>query len=643
VIALADILPQLEGVKRVGSGWAARCPLHDDQHQSLSLHERDGNPVFKCHAGCDQGALWERLTRDLPKGKTKPTERDVYLYRDEDGSALFEVVRFTDKAFRQRTPDGRWGLNGARRVLFGLPELAAKPGKGAVVCEGEKDALRLSALGILATCNPMGAGKWRDEYSETLRGRKVWIIPDNDEPGRQHANQVAKSLSGVATEVRLVELPGANRKGYDVSDWLDDGHTVEELRGLLVSAPLLASQLASGGRLGVVDLETVQPTEIDWLWLGRIPFGKLTIADGDPGLGKSTVLLDIACRASTGGQLPTGEPIGDPFVSLIITSEDAANDTIVPRIIRAGGDLRRIKLIRNVEIPDDVAVLEDAIRQYGTRFVVIDPLMAYFAESVKTQIDTSVRKALKPLAEMAERTGAAIVPLRHLSKEQRSAIYRGGGSIGISGVTRSVLAFGTDPEDEDVKVLASVKLNVGRRPSSLKYRIRGDSDYAPSYIEWTGESQHSAEDLIGLNREGAREKTKTERLAEAMVQVTADAGGEILAVRGYERLEALGFDLSSEEMKTRARRAAGKRLESFRSEFGGPVTWRLLGTPGIGEIGDIKTKAPRILIPRPPLADVIPNRGRPRRPAPRPPKDHHAEDLERAWQKIEASWSRNRR
>src|SRR5690606_9048632 len=126
------------------------------------------------------------------------------------------------KDFRQyRIVDGKkvWNLDGCRRVLYRLPEILAaiQEEKTVYVVEGEKDADRLAAIGIPATCNPMGAGKWRDEYSGSLEGADVVILPDNDDAGRRHADAVARSLTGKARRVRVLTLPGLPEKG-DVSD-----------------------------------------------------------------------------------------------------------------------------------------------------------------------------------------------------------------------------------------------------------------------------------------------------------------------------------------------------------------------------------------------------------------------------------------
>lgn len=163
----------------------------------------------------------------------------TYEYKDENGSTLFEVVRGEPKSFRQRKPDGNggwiWSVKGVRQVPFHLPQLIeANPSQQVFIVEGEKDVIRLESLGLVATCNAGGAGKWRDELSKHFAGRSVVILPDNDEPGRKHADKVAHALGMVEADVRVIALPGLPPKG-DVSDWLDAGGTVAQLLELMAT------------------------------------------------------------------------------------------------------------------------------------------------------------------------------------------------------------------------------------------------------------------------------------------------------------------------------------------------------------------------------------------------------------------------
>lgn len=223
------------------------CPAHDDHHPSARWHPE--KHTWYCDA-CGAGggvvdlAKLLGLYEDRSNSHTgfRPDDEIVatYDYRDADGALVFQAVRYAaPKEFRQRRPDGNGGwirnLKGVNRILYRLPELlAADPAQTVFLVEGEKDADNLAALGLVATTNPMGAGKWLKQYNASLKGRRVVILPDNDQAGREHAKKVAASVATVASSVKTIELPGLPPKG-DVSDWLAVGGTAEEL-DLLVAA-----------------------------------------------------------------------------------------------------------------------------------------------------------------------------------------------------------------------------------------------------------------------------------------------------------------------------------------------------------------------------------------------------------------------
>ena len=243
-------------VKRNESRAEAHCPAHKDHRASLSVAvgDKDGTAVLKCHAGCTVPAILAAVglkMEDLFSGTKRTGRRRLgatYDYQDEDGNLLYQVVRYDPKDFKQRRPDGRggwiWKMKGVRRVPYHLPELMkANKSASVLIVEGEKDVDRLAALGLLATCNPGGAGKWKNLDQETVRtafrGRNAVIVPDDEEVGREHARDVARRLQPVAAGVRLLELPrrpGMPERGADISDWLDAGGTREELERLIAEA-----------------------------------------------------------------------------------------------------------------------------------------------------------------------------------------------------------------------------------------------------------------------------------------------------------------------------------------------------------------------------------------------------------------------
>jgi 5S rRNA maturation endonuclease (ribonuclease M5) len=235
-------------LKKVGRELRAPCPIHHGRRDSFSVNVETGD--WFCHSECGRGGdvfalemalngfefkraheeVFRLVGRSSSSNGNGASRRivNVYDYPDESGTVLFRVVRTAPKGFFQQRPDGHGGwinnMAGVRRVLFNLPSVIAA--KIVFVVEGEKDARAMRELGVVATCNPGGAGKWRDEYSKFLRGKEdVFVIPDNDEKGRAHADAVMQSLGRIGVKAKLIELPGAK----DVSEWIDRGGTLEKL------------------------------------------------------------------------------------------------------------------------------------------------------------------------------------------------------------------------------------------------------------------------------------------------------------------------------------------------------------------------------------------------------------------------------
>src|SRR5262249_26389086 len=164
----------------------------------------------------------------------------------------------------------------------------------------------------------------------------------------------------------------------------------------------------------------VGPIDLDWLWRGYLARGKLALLDGDPGMAKSLLAIDLMARLSRGGPLPDGTPVARPCTSILLSAEDDAADTIRPRAEAAGVDLGRLEVPdfgdRVPQFPDDLSALEELIVDVGADLVVIDPLFAFLPPRVAANLDQCVRLALTPLANLASWTGCAILLLRHFTK-----------------------------------------------------------------------------------------------------------------------------------------------------------------------------------------------------------------------------------
>lgn len=256
--------------------------------------------------------------------------------------------------------------------------------------------------------------------------------------------------------------------------------------------------------MGLIRAADVVPQAVDWLWPGYLPKGKVVMLDGDPGLGKSTLLCDLAARLSRGEPLPNGKR-HDPMGVLLLMGEDGAADTTVPRLAAAGADLHRIGLRdtyineKGLEIPpmfpEDLHHLQYDIEALEAGLVVIDPVFSYLSDQINANSDQQVRRAMMPLKDLAEETGATIVLVRHLNKSSGgSALYRGGGSIGFVGVSRVALLMARHPEDEERRILAVNKTNLGALPPSLAFRLADCNGAAR--IAWEGVTNHTAEDIM---------------------------------------------------------------------------------------------------------------------------------------------------
>lgn len=276
----------------------------------------------------------------------------------------------------------------------------------------------------------------------------------------------------------------------------------------LESANAYSSQLAVGpeptpqhGKL--IRAADVEPERVSWLWPGRLPAGKIVLLDGDPGLGKSTITLDIAARVTTGDVMPdeSTSHLTEPASVLLLSSEDGFADTIVPRFKAADGDLQRLLMWPKdnlPRIPSDVDEIKRLAISNHVKLLIIDPLIDFIASKLKSERDQDMRQALSPLAAMAEETGCTVLGIRHLKKDrsETNAVYRGGGSIGISGAARVGLLVSrlAGSDDETECALAVFKNNLAPSAKSLTYRIEQQS--GSSRIRWTGESALFANDLL---------------------------------------------------------------------------------------------------------------------------------------------------
>ncbi|GAC1345908.1 MAG: hypothetical protein NVSMB27_08650 [Ktedonobacteraceae bacterium] len=318
-------------------------------------------------------------------------------------------------------------------------------------------------------------------------------------------------------------------------------------------------------------LSEVKTQEVSWLWSDRVPLGKITILDGDPGMGKSLLAIHLAACVSTGHPLPDGTPCQQGAV-IFIAPEDGAADTLRPRLEAAGGNSSHVLLLNTVEdldmkkkqladrpfsLSQDLEQLEKAIQRTRAVLVILDPLMAVLGHSIDSSRDQDIRAVFTPLAQLAERTGCAILIIRHLNKGiSDNALYRGAGSIGIIAAARIGLLVAQHPYEEHRRILATTKNNLSSKASNLSYQVIANQSGIP-YIEWLGENNYTLSTLLDSGTNLSLERRK-------ILQILQEASGPL---GPQEIAELTGQKYSSVRLTLSRMHDAGEITRQCRGQY----------------------------------------------------------------------------
>lgn len=605
------ILSRLEDVKPRGAGWKARCPAHDDAKPSLDVDRgEDGRALLCCRAGCPTEAVLSALglqPRDLftasstpttttsrqstatSKGRSFPTldaaiaslkgigaEAGRWLYRDRDGRETMAAVRFDAVGGKQFRPlhhaaDGwRIGDPPGLLPLYRLPELLASSGAVFIV-EGERCADCAVALGLLATTSAHGSSAARKSDWTPLAGREVVILPDGDTPGERYAADVVAILTALdpPATVRIVELPELPLHGDIIDhvqrrrmDGLADASIRDEVERLAAAAEVVTAEPAGAADgLSIISAADVRCEPVRWLWPGRLPLGKVSIIVGDPGLGKTMLALAYLPAVLTRGwSFPDGAAGPKTGSVLLLSGEDAADDTLVPRLRSAGADLAKVGIIEGAPRDDgrgdrlfdmtrDVDRLgREIIRRGDVQLVCIDPVSAFLGGDADSHRDADVRGVLAPLSKLAERHGVAVVLIMHQSKAAGvKSVYRAVGSIGFAALARAVWLVTKDPQDDGRRLFLAVKMNLAPDPGGLAFRI-ADAGDGPTVCFEGGRVDVRPDDLEragGKDREAPALATAVEFLSEFLQDgprtqrdVESEARGQGIHARTLKRAKA---------------------------------------------------------------------------------------------------------
>ena len=299
---------------------------------------------------------------------------------------------------------------------------------------------------------------------------------------------------------------------------------------------------------------TVKRQEVKWLWYPYIPYGKLTLLQGDPGDGKSTFMINIAASLTCGGILPDGESLESAGNVIYQGAEDNVGDTIKPRLEAAGADCSRVAFIddtdKGVTFIDDR--LEKAIETFHARLLVLDPFQAFMPSNADMQNASHIRSIMRKLGQVAEKNECAIVMIGHMTKSTGGKrLYRGLGSIDIAAICRSVLMISRDEQNPEIRYMYQVKSNLAPESNAIGFIMNVDRGF-----QWLGKCNidKKAETVVC-----SRKVTKKEQAAEYLeIMLSAE---DVPSTEIIQRMDAIGI-------KERTVRTAQKEMgvEAYRKQ-----------------------------------------------------------------------------
>lgn len=289
-------------------------------------------------------------------------------------------------------------------------------------------------------------------------------------------------------------------------------------------------------KLEVIKMSEVKAQPVEWLWYPYIAFGKLTIIQGDPGEGKTTLALRLAAACSSGKPLPEMEA-HPPFCVIYQSAEDGLEDTIKPRLTEAGADQEMVVNIREdkktLHLLDER--IEQAINRCGARLLILDPLQGYLGEKIDMNRANEIREVMRSIGQVAQRTGCAIVLVGHLNKASgMSSAYRGLGSIDFRAAARSVLVVGRLRKDKNVRIIVHDKSSLAPEGKSLAFNLGNEEGFC-----WLDGYGHiSSEEL--LSGYSGQQETKTTQAAE-LIRAMLECGGELPCEEIFRAAELKGI------------------------------------------------------------------------------------------------------
>lgn len=588
---LPEFVTHLKGIERHGNQYMAKCPAHEDHKASLSVSSGDdGRILLYCHAGCSfeqvieamgltqkdlynnspepnspthgdfpQQCLFENSpkptfpthgdftqqssfenspkpnfpTRNYFPQKTQKKIEDVYSIRDDNGEVIAQKVRYIGKTFAWRRPDGNCGWIYNRKGVPHRLYVAGELKSPIYVVEGEKDADNLHNLGcnVVSGMDGAGPGKWKHEYTEQLRGLNVIIIPDNDEVGREYAEETYAALNGIAQSVYLLDLssvwPEIPEHG-DISDMIQAKGAKETAELLVMQARTLRKQDKDASKpepptpticsnssertpntaserksdttsfdslaMLVKPLEEFPELEPEWLVPGWMPSAQISLMAADGGVGKTTLWCHVVAALSKGARCIL-DPEGytrEPKRILFLTSEDSVSQKLLKKLRLAGANLSNIFTV-DAKADKDNKIntlkfgskeLAHIIRTINPALCVFDPVQGFLDPMVNMSSRNGMRNCLAPLITLGEELGTTFLIICHTNKRNKaSGRDRIADSADLWDIARSVMMVGFTDEN-GVRYLSNEKNNYASLQETVLFTIDDNEQVSHEGQTW---------------------------------------------------------------------------------------------------------------------------------------------------------------
>ena len=345
--------------------------------------------------------------------------------------------------------------------------------------------------------------------SERPQITSVFLCLDNDHAG----NEACEKLAGeIPDGYRVIRLKPARK------DWNEILCDENADRKKVIQETVTMKMQEKEALVPMLCYKDIEQTSVEWLWFPYIPFGKLTIIQGNPGEGKTYFAMMLTAACTNRKLFPNMEDI-EPFNVIYQTAEDGMGDTIKPRLVEAGADLSRVMVIDDSEevltLSDDR--IEKAVRQNHVRLVIIDPVQAFIGADVDMNRANEVRPVFRKLGMIAEKTSCAIVLIGHLNKSSGTqSTYRGLGSIDIMAAVRSLIFIGKVKKDPTTRVLIHEKSSLAPPGETMAFKLGDEEGF-----RWVGAYEISADELLD-GKEGKATETKLERGAKLIQELLVD-------------------------------------------------------------------------------------------------------------------------